>query len=111
MTSFTPPPAPSSPPSTTGGGGIVPPPTPPKDPILIAVLNLLVAGGLGYLLMGQKTKGIVAIIAWVVLLVPPSCGTLSAVLAIVTAIDGYLQAQLHQQGKNLGEWTFFNDHK
>jgi hypothetical protein len=107
MSSVTPPPSPA----TSGGGGIVPPPSPPKDPILIAVLNLLVAGGLGYFLMGQKTKGIVAIIAWIVLLVPPSCGTLSAVLAIVTAIDGYLQSQLQQQGKNLGEWTFFNDHK
>lgn len=92
------------------GQGIIPPPVPPKDPILILVLNLLVAGGLGYILIGQKVKGIVAIVIYLVCL-PVTCGVGSGILAIVTAIDGYLQAQLQQQGKSLGEWTFFNDHK
>lgn len=101
---------PGSTPSSSSGQKIIPPPVPPKDPILILVLNLIVAGGLGYILIGQKVKGIVAIAAYIVLLFV-TCGVGSGVLAIVTAIDGYLQSQLQQQGKSLGEWTFFNDHK
>lgn len=103
----TPPPSPTVP----AGGDLVHPSTPPKDPILVLILNLLLLGGVGYFILGQKTKGIVAIIAWVVLLVPPSCGTLSGVVAIVAAIDGYLQAQQLQQGKPVGQWTWFNDHR
>lgn len=109
--SYTPPPPP--PPGSTPspkGGAIIPPTQPPKDPILILVLNLLAFGGVGYLLIGQKTKGIVAIAAWVILLIP-TCGAASGLIAIVGAIDGFLQAQHHQQGRSIGEWTFFNDHR
>ncbi|HEX2121639.1 MAG TPA: hypothetical protein VHL59_08360 [Thermoanaerobaculia bacterium] len=106
--SYTPPPPPPTPP-TTGGGDLVYPTTPPKDPILILVLNLLLLGGVGYIVMGQKTKGIVAMVAWVVLTVV-TCG-IGSVIAVVTAIDGYLQAQQLQQGHPVGQWTFFNDHR
>ena len=107
--SYTPPP-PSSPSGPAGGGGgqLVYPSTPPKDPILILVLNLLI-GGVGYLIMGQKTKGIVAIVVWV--LGWAACGIPSGIVAVLAAIDGYLQAQQLQQGKPVGEWTWFNDHK
>ena len=41
-----------------------------KNPIIAAVLNFLVFGGVGYLYMGQKTKGIwgiiYSVIVWVV---------------------------------------------
>src|SRR5215211_905349 len=100
--SYTPPPAPPAPTGGGGGGGdLVMPTTPPKDPILVLVLNLLVAGGVGYIIMGQKTKGIVAIVAWCAGLL--ACGVPSGILAIVTAIDGYLQAQQLQQGKPVGQ--------
>lgn len=92
-----------------GGGGLVYPTQPPKDPILVLVLNLLIAGGLGYIIMGQKTKGIVAIVIWVIGWV--ACGIPSGLVAILAAVDGYLQAQQLQQGKPVGEWTFFNDHR
>jgi|ERR1044071_39949 hypothetical protein len=105
-----PPPPPSAPPSAPGGGGIIYPTTPPKDPILVLVLNLLVAGGVGYIIMGQKVKGIVAIVAWVILLFV-TCGAGSGLVSIVAAIDGYMQAQQLQQGHPIGEWTFFNDHR
>ena len=105
----TPPPPPPAP-AGGGGGDIIYPATPPKDPILILVLNLLVAGGLGYIMIGQKMKGIVAIVAWVVLLFV-TCGAGSGLIGIVAAIDGYLQAQQLQQGHPVGEWTFFNDHR
>lgn len=108
--SYTPPPPPATPPGGGGGGDLVYPTTPPKDPVLVLVLNLLVAGGLGYIIIGQKTKGIVAIVAWLVLLVV-TCGAGSGLVAIIGAIDGYLQAQHLQQGKPVGQWTFFNDHR
>lgn len=112
---YTPPPPPpstpgGSPPPPVGGGDLVYPTTPPKDPILVLVLNLLVAGGVGYLIMGQKMKGIVAIVAWVILLVV-TCGAGSGLVAIVAAIDGYLQAQQLQAGHPVAQWTFFNDHR
>lgn len=105
--SYTPPPAPPA--GGAGGGDLVYPTQPPKDPILVLVLNLLIAGGLGYIIMGQKTKGIVAIVVWLVGLV--ACGIPSGLVALVAAIDGYLQAQQLQQGKPVGQWTFFNDHR
>ena len=106
--SFTPPPPPAGGPA--GGGELIQPSVPPKDPILILVLNLLAAGGVGYIIIGQKTKGIVAIVVWIVLLFV-TCGAGSGILSIVTAIDGYLQAQQLQQGKPIGQWTWFNDHR
>lgn len=110
-----PPDSPYSPPPPPPGGGsssgeLIYPTTPPKDPILVLVLNLLVAGGVGYIIMGQKVKGIVAIVAWLVLLVV-TCGAGSGLVAIVAAVDGYLQAQQLQAGHPVGPWTFFNDHK
>jgi hypothetical protein len=84
------------------GGGV--------DPILVCVLNLLL-GGVGYLVLGQKAKGITAIVACAILLLPPSCGTLSGVVAAFSAIDGYMQAEVLQNGKAIGQWTWFRDHK
>jgi hypothetical protein len=75
----------------------------------VLILNLLLLGGVGYIIMGQKTKGIVAIVAWVVGLA--SCGVVSGLVGVFAAIDGYLQAQQLQQGHPVGEWTFFNDHR
>jgi hypothetical protein len=107
--SYTPPPPPSGGPAPSGGGDLIQPTTPPKDPILVLVLNLLVLGGLGYIIMGQKIKGIVAIVAWCLGLF--TCGIGSALVSIFGAIDGYLQAQQLQAGHPIGPWTVFNDHK
>ncbi len=51
-----PPPPPAA--GGSGGGEIIYPQQPPKDPILILVLNLLVAGCVGYFMIGQKFKAI-----------------------------------------------------
>ena|SRR5437016_5081515 len=108
--SYTPPPPAPTPSGSTGGGGdLVYPTQPPKDPILVMILNLLALGGVGYIIIGQKTKGIVAIVAWIVGLC--SFGILSGIVAVVAAIDGYLQAQQLQAGHPVGQWTFFNDHR
>ena len=106
--SYTPPPPPAGG-GGTGGGDLVYPTQPPKDPILILILNLLVAGGVGYIIIGQKTKGIVFIVVWLLGLI--ACGIPSAIASIVGAIDGYLQAQHLQAGHPVGQWTFFKDHK
>ena len=107
MTSVPPPPPPPSTPPASGGE-LVYPTTPPKDPILVLVLNLLLLGGVGYIIMGQKTKGIVVMVAYVVITVV-TCG-IGSVLAVLTAIDGYLQAQQLQQGHPIGQWTWFSNH-
>ncbi len=107
---YTPPPAPpggTPPPAPTSD--LVYPTQPPQNPVLVLVLNLLVFGGVGYIIMGQKTKGIVAIAAWVLGLC--SFGIVSSIIAIVGAIDGYLQAMQLQAGNPVGQWTFFNDHR
>src|SRR4051812_18507825 len=115
MSEYTPPPPsdapPPPPPLMTGGGGgeVIPPPPDPKDPVLILILNLIVAGCLGYFLIGQKLKGIVALVAFIVL-APFTCFAGSYLLAVVAAIDGYLQAQHHKAGYSLGPWTLFNQH-
>src|SRR5215216_528285 len=106
--SYTPPPPPPVGGGAPAGGDLIYPAQPPKDPILILVLNLLLLGGVGYIILGQKTKGIVAMITWVVLTVV-TCG-IGSVIAVVTAVDGYMQAQQLQQGHPVGQWTFFNQH-
>jgi hypothetical protein len=106
--SFTPPSPPPG--STTPGGGIIYPSEPRKDPVLVLILNLLILGGVGYIIMGQKRKGILTVIACVIIAVP-TCGSGSLLIAAVTAVDGYLQAQQLQQGHPVGEWTFFKDHR
>jgi len=108
---YTPPP----PPPPTGGTPppaaevLVYPTTPPQNPVLVLLLNLLVCGGVGYIIMGQKTKGIVAIVVWLVGLA--LCGIPSMIVCVVGAIDGYLQAMQLQAGHPVGQWTFFNDHR
>jgi hypothetical protein len=69
----------------------------------------VVAGCLGYFMIGQKMKGIVAVIAWVLGLC--SFGIVSGIVAIVAAIDGYLQAQHLKANMPVAQWTFFNDHR
>lgn len=108
--SYTPPPPPSGPSGGMGGNELVYPTSPPKDPVLVLVLNLLLFGGVGYLIMGQKMKGIVAIIASLVLAIP-TCGTGSLAIAAFGAVDGYMQAMQLKAGQAVGQWTFFNDHR
>jgi hypothetical protein len=113
--SYTPPPPPppgagGPPAGGAGGGDLVYPTQPPKEPILVLILNLLLFGGVGYIILGQKTKGIVAIVVSLIVALP-TCGTGSALIAVGAAIDGYLQAQQLQQGHPVGQWTFFNDHR
>jgi hypothetical protein len=107
---YTPPPPPPPAPISGGGGELVHPANPPKDPVLILLLNLFLLGGVGYLVMGQKMKGIVAIITALVVALP-TCGTGSLAIGVFGAVDGYLQAMQLKAGHPVGQWTFFNDHR
>ena len=106
-----PPPPPPPPPSLGGGSGgeIIYPQQPVKDPILIAVLNLVVAGCLGYFMIGQKIKAITTLVIFVVGLFL-TCGVVSLLVSLAAAVDGYFQAQALQAGHPVGPWTFFQQH-
>jgi uncharacterized membrane protein len=85
------------------GGRVMP-------PVNAFVFNLLVGGCLGYFLLGQKQKGIAALIAFLIL-IPVTWCTGSMVLAMLAAVDGYMQAAHVRDGKAIGQWTFFNGHR
>jgi len=107
--SYTPPPPPP-PPYHGGGGDIIYPSNPPKDPILILLLNLVLLGGVGYLVLGQTVKGVLAIVTALVVTIP-TCGLGALLVGAFGAVDGYLQAEQLKAGHPIGLWTFFSDHK
>lgn len=107
-----PPPGNAAPPPPGGGSDLIPPPAAPKDPVLILVLNLIFLC-VGYFIYGQWQKGLASIAIALVLTVG-TCfmGTpVLPLLAIATAIDGYMQADKLKNGHSLGQWTFFQNHK
>ncbi len=76
------------------------------------VLNLILLC-VGYFIYGQWQKGLATIgIALVLTVGTCFVGTVALpLIAIVTAIDGYMQAEQLKQGFPLGQWTFFQNHK
>ena len=74
-----------------------------KRPVIALLLNLLLAGG-GYLYIGQIEKGLVAIIATLILTL--FCGV-GIFIPILTCIDGFRLAQRLENGQNIEEWEFF----
>ncbi len=72
---------------------------PDANPVVIAVLNVLLFGGVGYLMIGQQKKGIISIVATVVL---SMCG-IGFIIPLITAYDGYLLGQKLQNGEEIGE--------
>jgi hypothetical protein len=98
------------PPPPGGGGSSIASPATPRDPVLILILNLLLAGGVGYLLIGQRIKGIVAMLLFFGVAFP-TCFAGSGLIAFVAAVDGYMQAQSLEAGRSLTQWTFFREHR
>ena len=72
---------------------------PDANPIVIAILNWMILGGAGYLMIGQKKKGIMSIVACMVLW----CLGLGWIISLLTAYDGYLLGQKLQSGQSIGE--------
>jgi TM2 domain-containing membrane protein YozV len=79
------------------------PTTPPKDPIIALVLSLLLLGGAGQIYLGQTTKGIVILVATLLL----SCIGIGFIVWIVGVIDAYQIATMLKNGQAVGEWQFF----
>lgn len=106
-----PPPGGALPGSSEGGSDVIAPSATPKDPVLVLVLNLIFLC-VGYFIYGQWQKGLAAIAVALILTVG-TCfmGTpVLPLLAILTAIDGYMQADQLKNGFSLRQWTFFQNH-
>ena len=79
------------------------PSNPPKDPIIAAVLSLILFGGVGQLYIGQQKKGIIIIVASIL----TACIGIGFILWILGAIDAYVIADRLKQGKPVGDMEFF----
>jgi TM2 domain-containing membrane protein YozV len=79
------------------------PSNPPKNPIIAAVLSLLLLGGVGQMYIGQMKKGIILIVATVVL----SCIGIGVVIPILGAVDAYMLADKLQKGEAIGDMQWF----
>ncbi len=79
------------------------PSTPPKNPIIAAILSFLLLGGVGQIYLGQTKKGIILIVATVVL----SCIGVGLIIPVVGAIDAYMLADKLQNGEPIGDMQWF----
>lgn len=72
---------------------------PDTNPIVVALLNLLLLGGVGYFIMGQQKKGIISIVATLI----GSCFGIGVIVPWITAYDAYLLGQKLQNGESIGQ--------
>jgi TM2 domain-containing membrane protein YozV len=79
------------------------PSNPPKDPIIAAVLSLFLLGGVGQLYLGQQKKGIILIVASIVLY----CLALGWVVQLLGAYDAYVIGTKLKNGQPVGDMEFF----
>lgn len=79
------------------------PTDPPKNAILAAILSLLLLGGVGQIYLGQMKKGIIIIVATIVL----SCIGIGVIIPVVGAIDAYILADKLQKGEAIGDMQWF----
>jgi TM2 domain-containing membrane protein YozV len=79
------------------------PATPPKNPIIAAILSALLLGGVGQMYLGQTKKGVILIVATIVL----SCVGIGLVLPILGAVDAYMLADKLQKGQPIGDMEWF----
>jgi len=73
---------------------------PDANPILLAALNFLFFGCLGYFLMGQSKKAIMTAIICVVLM---PCMGLGWIWMLVATYDAYLLGQKLASGESIGQ--------
>ncbi|MCK6626104.1 MAG: NINE protein [Anaerolineae bacterium] len=80
------------------------PSDPPKNPVVAAVLSFLLLGGVGQIYLGQQKKGIILIIATLVLYCFFGIGV---ILNILGTIDAYMLADKLQKGQPIGDMEWF----
>jgi TM2 domain-containing membrane protein YozV len=79
------------------------PSDPPKNAILAAILSLLLLGGVGQIYLGQTKKGVILIVATLIL----SCVGIGLIIPILGAIDAYMMADKLQKGETIGDMQWF----
>lgn len=79
------------------------PSDPPKNSIIAALLSLLLLGGVGQIYIGQQKKGIILIVATLLL----SCVGVGFVVWVVGVIDAYIMADKLQKGQPIGDMQWF----
>lgn len=79
------------------------PSDPPKNAIIAAILSLLLFGGVGQLYLGQTKKGIILIVATIVL----ACVGVGFLIPFVGAIDAYILADKLEKGQAIGDMQWF----
>jgi hypothetical protein len=78
----------------------------PKNPPLspyFAFVGLLI-GGLGHIIFGQVTKGIVIMVAFLVCI---PTGILALLINVGAVIDAYMVGKTLEAGKPVKKWQFF----
>ena len=79
------------------------PSDPPKNAILAAILSLLLLGGVGQIYLGQTKKGVILIVATLIL----SCVGIGLIIPVLGAIDAYMMADKLQKGESIGDMQWF----
>jgi TM2 domain-containing membrane protein YozV len=79
---------------------------PPKDPVLMAVLSGCCIAGLGQIILGQVTKGVVILLGSIAL-GAVTMGVSVFVTWPLGAIDAYMIAKKLKEGRIVGQWEFF----
>ena len=79
------------------------PSDPPKNPIIAAVLSLILLGGVGQIYLGQQKKGIIIVVVTLLL----SCVGIGFITWIVGIIDAYIMADKLQKGEAIGDMQWF----
>jgi TM2 domain-containing membrane protein YozV len=80
------------------------PSDPPKNAIVAAILSLLLFGGVGQLYLGQQKKGIILIVAAIILYCAFGLGV---IVNLLGAIDAYMMADKLQKGESIGDMQWF----
>jgi TM2 domain-containing membrane protein YozV len=81
------------------------PSDPPKNSILAAVLSFLLLGGVGQIYLGQTKKGIILIVATLLLI----CIGIGFIIPLIGTVDAYLMAEKLKNGQSIGDMQWFWD--
>ena len=71
---------------------------------IIAIVLSVILPGVGHLMLGQKTKGLVILGAVII-----SCGV-GYIVSLLIAADALCVARVAKE-REVGEWEFFPEHK
>lgn len=86
--------------------GLVRPSDPPKDPLLMGILSGCCIAGLGQMILGQVTKGVVILLGSMVI-AALTAGVSILVTWPLGGIDAYLIAKKLKAGNCVGQWECF----